>query len=79
MAFMSGRALFTYNPDLFADDEDMGDGKEESKVASESTQPTQQAAEDQEEAKEDASVKVDKDLFADAAGADDEDVDFDDE
>ena len=21
MAFMSGRALFTYNPDLFADDE----------------------------------------------------------
>ena len=39
MAFMSGRALFTYNPDLFADDE--MDDQEEQKDASESTEPTQ--------------------------------------
>ena len=25
MAFMSGKALFTYNPDLFADDENADD------------------------------------------------------
>jgi len=34
MAFMSGRALFTYNPDLFDGDEE---DDEESKVASKGT------------------------------------------
>jgi hypothetical protein len=47
---MNGRALFTFNPDLFKDQE--------------------------EEAKEEA--KVDENLFAEEAGADEE-VDFDDD
>lgn len=66
-SFMSGRALFTFDPTLFQDDadaveEDMYEedlGEEETKV---------------EEEKEE--VVVDKDLFAGEQGADEE-VDFD--
>ena len=52
---MNGRALFTYNPDLFKDEEM---GNEETK-----------------ETKEEA--KVDENLFAAEADANDEEVDFD--
>ena len=48
---MNGRALFTFNPDLFLDKE--------------------------EEVK--AEAKVDENLFADEAGAGDDEVDFDDD
>lgn len=66
MAFMSGKALFSYNPDLFADDEnaaddiDFEDDEMEEKVGG-------AAAEE---------VKVDEDLYKDAGA--DEEVDFDD-
>jgi hypothetical protein len=48
---MNGRALFTFNPDLFVDKE--------------------------EEVKEEA--QVDENLFAEEAGAQDDEVDFDDD
>lgn len=54
-SIMNGRALFTYNPDLFVDDDNA-------------------AAEADMEQNEEA--KVDTELFADEAGADEE-VDFD--
>ena len=60
---MNGRALFTYNPDLFVDDQfaadDILEGYED----------------DEEEKKEEA--KVDTDLFANEAVDENEEVDFD--
>ena len=75
MAFMSGRALFTYNPELFQDEEGAttNEGYEEEDPALLSaTQDTSQAA-----AAEKEEVKVDEGLFADDAADADEDVDFD--
>lgn len=74
MQFMSGRALFSFNPDLFEDDANAAaDDIFEDDEAEESKAGQAQAAA-AEETKEE--VKVDADLFADDAGAD-EDVDFD--
>tara|TARA_B110000285_G_scaffold197905_1_gene229952 strand:- start:118 stop:294 length:177 start_codon:yes stop_codon:yes gene_type:complete len=58
---MNGRALFTYNPDLFVDDENAVDDKDMEAV--------------EEEKEEEA--KVDNDLFANEAVDEDEEVDFD--
>lgn len=72
MKFMSGRALFTYNPDLFNDADDDGEEtKEDFDAIKEET------AEQVEESKE-GEVAVDQDLFKEEAG-DDEDVDFGDD
>ena len=71
MAFMSGKALFTYNPDLFEDLEGAADDYEEEET---NDGPKPDGGDNQEESKE---VKVDQDLFQD--GGDDDDVDFDDE
>ena len=70
MAFMSGRALFAYNPDMFEDDdaaetEIVFEEDEEQKEDDESTQPKSAAA----------AGAQDADLFA--GGDADEDVDFD--
>lgn len=62
---MNGRALFTYNPDLFVDD-DFAAGEEFFENEDE---------EGKEETKEEA--KVDNDLFAGEAVDEDEEVDFD--
>jgi len=46
---MNGRALFTYNPDLFKDDEDETEKKEEAKTAvDENLFAEEQVAEDEE-------------------------------
>jgi hypothetical protein len=58
---MNGRALFTYNPDLFVDDENAADDKDMEAI--------------EEEKEEEA--KVDNDLFANEAVDEDEEVDFD--
>jgi len=58
---MNGRALFTYNPDLFVDDENAVDDKDMEAI--------------EEEKEEEA--KVDNDLFANEAVDEDEEVDFD--
>ena len=58
---MNGRALFTYNPDLFVDDENAVDDKDMEAI--------------EEEKEEEA--KVDNDLFANEAADEDEEVDFD--
>jgi len=68
MAFMSGKALFTYNPDMFVDDEGAADDYEEEEVPS--FIPGKARTDNIEESK-------DEELFDDA-GADD-DVDFDDD
>ena len=88
-AFMSGRALFAYNPEMF---EDAADGaedivfedsdEEESKGAAAEESKRLYEDPDEEEKKEEdddgpARVAVDQDLFADGAAAADEDVDFD--
>lgn len=67
MNFMSGKALFSFNPELFKDDA----GAADEDAYEEEGFPTQK--QDNEEKKE---APVDADLFADEAGAD-EDVDFD--
>ena len=89
MAFMSGRALFQFNPDLFEDAEDGAadivfeedeQADEESKggAAEESKQAFHDDEEEKKEEEDDAGVRVDQDLFADeGAAAADEDVDFD--
>lgn len=71
MKFMSGRALFTYNPDLFQDADDNEETKEDFEEIEEKDERS-----DNEESKQD--VAVDQDLFKDEAG-EDEDVDFGDE
>lgn len=65
---MSGKALFTYDPTLFKDDDDAVDEElyEE--------EPTNEETKDN--AKEQEEVKIDTDLFAAAEGQDEE-VDFD--
>ena len=60
-SIMNGRALFTFNPDLFVDDENAVDEKDMETV--------------EEEKEEEA--KVDNDLFANEAVDEDEEVDFD--
>ena len=70
MAFMSGKALFTYNPDMFVDDDGAADDYSEEEEDDVSKKPVK----NEEEKKE---VKVDAELFNDD-GADD-DVDFDDD
>ena len=92
MNFMSGRALFQYNPDLFADDEDAADdtifdddeNEEESKTGGAASAARQRASDDENDFvrpndNEEAKeeVKVDADLFAGEGAAADEDVDFD--
>jgi len=74
MRFMSGRALFNYNPDLFAD-ADEGDANEETKEDLESIR--EETTNYGEESKN-GDVAVDQDLFKDEAGGD-EDVDFGDD
>lgn len=76
MNFMSGKALFTYNPDLFEDDaaataDIVFEEDEQNNNAATGASASAAAASNKTE-----EVKVDKDLFADDAGAD-EDVDFD--
>ena len=68
MKFMSGRALFTYNPDLFMDADDNEETKEDFEDIKE-VRP-----ENEEESKENE-VAVDQDLFKEEAGGDEE-VDF---
>jgi len=71
MAFMSGRALFNYNPDLFEDDEnavdDDGFEDEEEKAAQqESEDEGPLYGNDNEESKEESkeAVREDANLFA---------------
>ena len=76
MGFMSGKALFTYNPDLFMDAEGAVDEEEYEDDEGEETKVDKKMnGDNQEEAKEE--VKVDNELFQD--GGDDEEVDFDDD
>jgi hypothetical protein len=73
MAFMSGKALFTYNPELFKDDENAGEDEdyEESKV-----ETKEENVEMQEESKKEESLaEVDKSLFKNETV--EEDIDFD--
>lgn len=74
MKFMSGRALFTYNPDLF-EDADEADANEETKEDLESIR--EEKTEQLEESK-DGDAAVDQELFKDEAG-NDEEVDFGDD
>ena len=74
MRFMSGRALFNYNPDLFADAEE-GDANEETK---EDLESIREETTNQGEESKNGDVAVDQDLFKDEAGGD-EDVDFGDD
>ena len=70
MAFMSGKALFEYNPDMFEDDEgaaaEIVFEEDEEQKEDEATQASQSAA---------AAGAQDAELFA--GGDADEDVDFD--
>lgn len=68
MAFMSGKALFSYNPELFADEDDAADDVD---FEEEKEEPVGGAA----AGDNDEEVKVDEDLFNDDGA--DEDVDFD--
>ena len=80
MAFMSGRALFTLNPDLFEDAEDAGDVVfEEDEIDEEETKAAAADEETKDEGEEEksAAVHVDSNLFAEDAAAADEEVDFD--
>ena len=84
MAFMSGRALFSLNPDAFEDAEDAGDIVfEEDELSGEEAEETKAAAADEEtkdadeEEEKSAAVHVDSNLFAEDAAAADEEIDFD--
>lgn len=75
--FMSGKALFTYDPTLFQDDdgavdEDKYDEREEDD--DENEEASEQTKIEVEESKE---PEVDEALFAEGAGEDEEDIDFD--
>ena len=82
MRFMSGKALFTYNPDMFVDDDAAGDivfedDEEKKQDNDDKTADFEKGASaSAAAANNDEEVKVDKDLFEDAEGADD-DIDFD--
>ncbi len=79
MAFMSGRALFQFNPDLFEDAEDAGDDIvfEEDEIAAEEAKAAAEESKEEESKSAAAAVHVDSDLFAEDAAAADEEVDFD--
>ena len=79
MKFMSGRALFTYNPDVFQDEDGAADdlAYEETKDEKHEIQEEEKENWGEEESK-DQEVKVDSELFKEQEG-DDEDVDFGDE
>lgn len=90
MHFMSGRALFTINPDLFEDAEDAGvddiifeddeerkDGERDDDSEEEKRDSDDDDNEERKDAAGAARVKVDQNLFADEGAAADEDVDFD--
>ena len=88
MRFMSGKDLFTYNPDLFADDEgaaaeiifeeDEEEKKEDDDVKKIDNETTNASASASAAAANNdvEEVKVDENLFEDAQGAD-YDIDFD--
>jgi len=65
---MSGKALFTYDPTLFKDDDDAVDEE----LYEEDVEETKENTAD----KNEEEVKIDTDLFA-AADGQDEEVDFD--
>lgn len=71
---MSGRALFTYNPELFADAEGAID---EANYEDEEEEGQEKKIEQQEESKEE--VKVDQNLFQDEGGELSEEPDFEDD
>lgn len=79
MKFMSGRALFTYNPDVFQDEDGAADdlAYEETKDEKHEIQEEEKENWGEEESK-DQEVKVDSELFKEQEG-DDEDVDFGDD
>lgn len=77
MAFMSGKALFTYDPSLFKDDEDAADEYSEEDEEGQNQKPAEE--ESKQEVSEEAGLAekaIDKDLFA-GEGAEDEEIDFD--
>ena len=71
---MSGRALFTYNPELFEDAEGAID---EENYEDEEEEGQEKKIEQQEESKEE--VKVDQNLFQDEGGELSEEPDFEDD
>lgn len=75
MRFMSGRALFTYNPDLFQDEDGADDDIEETKDNTGEIRECDN--ENSEEESKEQHFKVDQDLFKE--GDVDEDVDFGDD
>lgn len=87
MTFMSGRALFSINPDLFEDDDDAtaddifaassGLAEDEESKADNGAAAQGNADEETKEEESKENVQVDNDLFAGEAGDLDEDVDFD--
>lgn len=69
MAWLSGRALFQINPELFADGDDAGADED---IIFEDDEETKEAGDSEEEKKEEggndtgaATVQVDSNLFAD--------------
>jgi hypothetical protein len=69
MRFMSGRALFSYNPDLFNDGEDAEEEKTDATLAEVPENSLEESKENE--------VAVDQDLFKGEEAAADEEVDFD--
>ena len=79
MKFMSGRALFTYNPDVFQDEDGAADDLAYEETKDEKHEIQEEEKENWgEEKSKDQEVKVDSELFKEQEG-DDEDVDFGDE
>ena len=73
--FMSGKALFTYDPTLFQDDDGAAD---EDKYEERSDDAMEAQTQDIEESKENTQEpEVDETLFAQGAIDETEDVDFD--
>ena len=74
---MSGRALFTYNPELFADAEGAIDEANYEDEEEEGQEKKIEKQEQIEESKEE--VKVDQNLFQDEGGELSEEPDFEDD
>lgn len=75
--FMSGKALFTYDPTLFQDDDGAVDDDKYEERSSDSEKAEIETKEQIEESKVEE-PEVDESLFAQGdAAAEDEDVDFD--
>lgn len=74
--FMSGKALFTYDPTLFQDDDGAVDNDkyEEREVSDNEQEETKEQTNGEEESKE---PEVDEALFAQGGDAEEEDIDFD--